>query len=152
MLKTFVLAFAATVSFGVLFQGPRRILWQGGIIGACGWILLVLLKESFYVHSFTANFAASLFIALCSETAARIFKQPATVFNVMAVIPIVPGLGIYRGMQCILEENSALGSKLLLGAAMDSCAIALGIMMISGVFFTVRKVKEANEKTEKTKL
>ena len=35
--QAFVFAFLATVAFGVLFQGPKRILWRSGIIGALGW-------------------------------------------------------------------------------------------------------------------
>ena len=133
-LQAFVFAFFATVAFGVLFQGPKRILWRSGLIGALGWVVFVGLKESFSVHSFSANFLATVLIALVSEIFARIWKEPVTVFEIPAIIPLVPGFGMYRGMNYILQDYVGYGSEVLLGAAMDACAIALGVMMVSGVF------------------
>ena len=66
-LQAFVFAFLATVAFGVLFQGPKRILWRSGLIGGLGWVVFIGLKESFSVHSFSANFLATVTIALASE-------------------------------------------------------------------------------------
>ena len=133
-LQAFIFAFLATVAFGVLFQGPKRILWRSGLIGALGWVVFIGLKESFSVHSFSANFLATVLIALVSEIFARIWKEPVTVFEIPAIIPLVPGFGMYRGMNYILQDYVGYGSEVLLGAAMDACAIALGIMMVSGVF------------------
>ncbi|MER2138643.1 MAG: threonine/serine exporter family protein [Succiniclasticum sp.] len=133
-LEAFVFAFLATVAFGVLFQGPKRILWRSGLIGGLGWVFFVGLKELFSIHSFSANFLATVLIALVSEVFARIWKEPVTVFEIPAVIPLVPGFGMYKGMNLILQDYVGYGSEVLLGAAVDACAIALGIMMVSGVF------------------
>ena len=133
-LQAFVFAFLATVAFGVLFQGPKRILWRSGLIGGLGWVVFIGLKEVFSVHSFSANFLATVTIALASEIFARIWREPTTVFEVPAIIPLVPGLGMYKGMNYILQDYVSYGSEVLLGAALDACAIALGIMMVSGVF------------------
>ena len=134
MLQAFFFAFLATVAFGILFQGPKRILVQSGVIGAAGWLLFITLKSVFAIHSFTANFLASLVVALLSEIAARVFRQPVTVFNVPAAIPLVPGLGMYQGMHYILNGDLPYGTEVLTGAALDACAIAIGLMMISGAF------------------
>jgi uncharacterized membrane protein YjjB (DUF3815 family) len=133
-LQAFVFAFFATVAFGVLFQGPKRILWRSGLIGGLGWLAFIGMKELFSVHSFSANFLATVLIALFSEIFARIWKEPVTVFEIPAIIPLVPGLGMYKGMNYILQDYVSYGSEVLLGAAVDSCAIALGIMMVSGIF------------------
>lgn len=142
MWQAFFFAFLATAAFGILFQGPKRILVQSGVIGGIGWVLFITLKSAFALHSFAANFLASLVIALLSEMAARIFKQPVTVFNVPAIIPLVPGLGMYRGMHYILNGSVSYGTEVLTGAALDSCAIAIGLMMVSGAF---RALKTGSE-------
>jgi len=142
MISDFVFAFLATVSFGILFQGKKDTLWQGGIIGAVGWIVFTTLKRDFATGSFEANFIATVMVALLGELSARIFKKPATVFINPAVIPLVPGLGMYQGMHNILLGAKSYGSDVLLGAAMDSCAIALGIMMVSGAFRIVKAGEE----------
>ena len=134
LLKAFVFAFLATVSFGILFQGPRRILPFSGVIGGIGWVLFITLKGVWEIHSFAANFMATVVIALLSEITARLLREPVTVFNLPAIIPLVPGLGIYQGMYYILQGSVSYGSETLAGAALDSCAIALGIMMVSGAF------------------
>ena len=41
---------------------------------------------------------------------------------------------MYKGMNYILQDYAGYGTEVLLGAALDACAIALGIMMVSGVF------------------
>jgi len=133
-LQAFVFAALATVAFGVLFQGPKRILWQGGFIGGLGWVFFIVLKEIFGIHSFSANFLATVLIALVSEIFARIWKEPVTVYEIPAIIPLVPGLGMYKGMNYILQDYVGYGSEVLMGAALDASAIALGIMMVSGVF------------------
>ena len=141
-LMAFLFAFLATVAFGVLFQGPKRILWRSGLIGGLGWIVFIGLKEIFSVHSFSANFLATVVIALASEIFARVWKEPTTVFEVPAIIPLVPGFGMYRGMNYILQDYVGYGTEVLLEAALDSCAIALGIMMVAGVF---RALKTGND-------
>ena len=133
-LEAFVFAFLATVAFGILFQGPKRILWRSGLIGGLGWVVFIGMKELFSIHSFSANFLATVLIALVSEIFARIWKEPVTVFEIPAIIPLVPGFGMYKGMTLILQDYVSYGSEVLLGAALDACAIALGIMMVSGVF------------------
>ena len=141
-LMAFLFAFLATVAFGVLFQGPKRILWRSGLIGGLGWIVFIGLKEIFSVHSFSANFLATVVIALASEIFARVWKEPTTVFEVPAIIPLVPGFSMYRGMNYILQDYVGYGTEVLLEAALDSCAIALGIMMVAGVF---RALKTGND-------
>ena len=141
-LQAFFFACLATMAFGVLFQGPKRILWQGGLIGGLGWVAFIVMKDAAGIRSFTANFLATVLIALVSEFVARVCKEPVTVFEIPAIIPLVPGLGMYKGMNYILQDYVGYGSEVLLGAAMDSSAIALGIMMVSSVF---RAVKTGSE-------
>ncbi|MBQ9284124.1 MAG: threonine/serine exporter family protein, partial [Acidaminococcaceae bacterium] len=61
-IEAFFFAFLATIAFGVLFQGPKRILWLSGIIGAVGWVVFIALKKMFLIHSFSANFLATVVI------------------------------------------------------------------------------------------
>ncbi len=138
----FIFATIATIGFGILFQGPKRILWRGGLIGGVAWVVLTVLKNEFGIHSFSANFLASVTISLISEMAARVYKEPATVFTVPAIIPLVPGIGIYYGINLILNNHVSYGGEVLMGAVMDSCAIALGIMMVSGAFRALKTGQE----------
>ena len=108
-IQAFFFAFLATVAFGVLFQGPKRILWGSGLIGGLGWVVFIGLKGIFSIHSFSANFLATVIIALASEIFARLQKEPVTAFEIPAIIPLVPGLGMYKGMTLILQDYAGHG-------------------------------------------
>lgn len=104
VLSAFVFAFFATAAFGILFQAPKKTLVSSGLIGAVGWVLFVLLRHQLGYNSFHANFFAAVVIALGSELSARLCRQPATVFVIPGIIPLVPGLGMYQGMTQIIEK------------------------------------------------
>lgn len=130
----FVFAFIATAAFGILFQAPKRTLSMCGLTGAIGWCLYKYLGLHLGFSSFYANFIATLALAIVAETFARIAKEPATIFIATGVIPLVPGLGMYKGMDKIIESYYEQGVNILITAATDSMAIALAIMMVASVF------------------
>ena len=132
-------SFSTTVAFAVLLQAPRKTLPISGIIGAVGWVVFLYVRREMGSSSFYANICATLILSLLSELAARVFKQPATVFVIPGIFPIVPGLGMYNGMAQLIENNYEQGISLLLTAGLDAAAIALGIMF-TGSFFRVLKI------------
>ena len=98
-------SFSTTIAFAVLLQAPRKTLPISGIIGAVGWVVFLYVRKEMGASSFYANICATLILSLLSELAARIFKQPATVFVIPGIFPIVPGLGMYNGMAQLIENN-----------------------------------------------
>lgn len=85
---------------------------------------------------------ATVALSLLSELAARIFKQPVTIFVIPGIIPIVPGLGMYRGMAAIIENNYDTGMNILITTGMDASAIALGMMLMTSVFRVIKISKD----------
>ncbi len=142
MIYSFIFAFIATMAFAILFQSPKKILLTDGLIGAVGWIVFIGIRAELDYSSFYANFFAAMALALLSELSARIFKQPATVFVIPGIIPLVPGLGIYKGMFAVINNDYSGGMSILLTAATDSCAIAVGLMLISSLFRVLKMRKD----------
>ena len=130
----FIFSFIAAAEFGVLFQAPKKSLPVSGVIGAVGWVVYIYIRKDLGYDSFYAMFAATVALSLLSELAARIFKQPVTVFVIPGIIPIVPGLGMYKGMAAIIENNYDTGVNILITTVMDAGAIALGMMLMTSVF------------------
>ena len=93
---------------------------------------------------FYANFAATVALSVFAELFARVAKEPATIFIATGVIPLVPGLGLYKGMNMIIGSNYDQGVMILITAATDSMAIALGVMMVASILrvLHVRKLKK----------
>lgn len=138
----FGFAFIATAAFGILFQAERKTLPISGVIGAVGWVVYIYIRKDLEYDSFYAMFFATVALSLLSELAARIFKQPVTVFVIPGIIPIVPGLGMYRGMAAIIENNYDTGVNILITTAMDASAIALGMMLMTSVFRVFKLSKD----------
>ncbi len=134
MILSFIYGLIATVSFGVLFQAPKKVLVTAGFIGAVGWVTFSELHKTLGYDTFYASFYATIVISVISEIMARIQKKPAIVFNIPAIIPLVPGLGMYQGMRYIINNDFLAGGRVLLNAALDSGAIAFGIMLVAGIF------------------
>ncbi len=140
--EAFVFAFLATVAFAVLFQAPRKSLAVSGVIGAVGWVVFVYVRKDLEYSSFYANLFATISLSLLSELAARVFKQPVTVFVIPGIIPIVPGLGMYNGMAQIIENHYDQGVNILLTAGLDASAIALGMMFMTSIFRVLKLSKD----------
>ena len=129
-----IYAAGTTMAFAIVLQSHKRYLWVQGIIGTIGWAIYMLLKQLPGHSSFDANLAAALFVALACELMAMVVKQPATILVIPSIFPLVPGLGMYLGMSKIIERSYEAGINILLTAAGDAAAIALGIMMITSIF------------------
>ena len=142
IITSFIFAFIATMAFAVLFQSPKKILLTDGLIGAVGWVVFISLRDQMGYSSFYANFFGTLALALLSELSARIFKHPANVFVIPGIIPLVPGLGIYKGMFAVINNDYNGGMSILLTAITDSCAIAVGVMLVSSLFRVLKIRKD----------
>lgn len=134
----FIFSFLATAAFGILFQAPKRRLWMCGIVGAVGWCIFKFLMQDLEYTSFYANLVATVALSVLSELFARWAKEPSTIFIATGVIPLVPGLGLYKGMSKIIIHAYDQGMEILITAGTDSMAIALGVMMVASVFRVIR--------------
>lgn len=123
-----VYAFFAALGFAVLFNIPRREMLFAGISGALGWFFYELMQEA-GVSIIFASFIGALFVGISAELFAKLRKQPATVFVVPGIIPLVPGYGLYFSMLNVIEQNYdealRVGFETLMIAVIIASAIIL---------------------------
>ena len=141
-------AFAATVAFGVVFNIRGQALVIAGIGGALGWFLYMGLQGFF--NDIPQYFIATLAVSLYAEIMARRFKAPATIYLAAALIPLVPGGGIYYTMEHFINGrvDDAINTGLhTLGIA---GALAMGIIIVSSsirIWLNIRKeIKKRRKK------
>jgi uncharacterized membrane protein YjjB (DUF3815 family) len=125
-------SFMACVGFCLIFNihGPGIVICGSG--GALGW-LIYLIVEAFGCNVFACNLLAAIAITLFSEGMARIRRCPVSGYLLIALLPLVPGGGIYQAMlHCVLGETELFLSALLrtLGIA---GALSLGAVLGSTV-------------------
>ena len=110
----FISAFFATVCFSILFNVQKKHLMLCGLVGAVGWLIYVV-GELYQVSDIFSTFIGAFVVAELSYFLAKTRRAPVTVFLISGIIPLVPGIGLYRTMYHLLfsEYQSSLESALL---------------------------------------
>lgn len=127
-----VFSFFATVAFGKLFKCPESCLYKAGFVGMVGFGVYIILLSGFGLSSMLSNFAGTVALSICSEIFARWYRQPVPIFH-SGDHPLVPGLPLYRAMNYTMLNAYSLGMHTFVSAALDATAIAMGILLVSGL-------------------
>ena len=117
----------ATAGFGLLFRTERRALLPGALLGGAGYVVydaLLVLTGSAPLSALLGGLTAGL----GAEIAARVQKSPAIVYATMGVIPLVPGYGLYRTMEFMVQADYVQA----LGAGMETALVAGAIALSLG--------------------
>lgn len=114
-------AFAGCIGFTLVFNihGPGKLIACCG--GALGWLVYLLAGKTIL-----AGFFAAMAISLFSEVMARIRRCPVTGYQLVALLPLVPGGGIYYAMGYCLEGDTEQFLSALLGTLGMAAAWRLG--------------------------
>lgn len=125
-------AFLACVGFCFLFNIRGKTILYAAFGGALGWFAYLLLN--FLANDITQFFLATIVTAVYSEIMARIFKKPATEYQIVALLPMVPGGGIFYTMEYCVIGNNAMFSQTGLHTLGIAGALAMGILLVSTLF------------------
>ncbi len=144
----FVSAFFATMGFALLYNIRRKNLIIASLCGAFAW-MVYLVADKFTDSMIVPYFVSGISIALYSELAAPIFRVPVTVFLIPGIIPLVPGLTIYRTMESCLFGDISGFAEGLVNTLKIGVAISLGLILISSFFRIFRASLYELNKTNK---
>jgi len=124
-------AAGGTVGFALLFDCKLRDVPLAAVGAILGWGVYSLALDAGSPK--TAFFAAALVIGLWAEIVAVIVKRPASIYIVCAILPIVPGSGMYQTM--LESVNGNLPGSLQAGfeTLMAAGAIAAGLAVSSAI-------------------
>ncbi len=128
-----IAAMLASAAFGWLLRQPKKTMLFTSLIGVNGYVIFLLMGQSAMAY-----FTASLVVGLLCELAARVTRMATTLFLVSAIIPLVPGLGLYRTMMYTAEGNLQMALSTGVETAIGIGAIALSLTIASTVFSNIR--------------
>lgn len=128
-----VSAFVGVVTLAVLFQVPKRYLLLTGVTGAVGWFVQLTMTELLENQVFVA-FLAAFSVAVVSQIFARISKAPVTLYLVTGILPLVPGIGMYRTVYYLLQGNNKETSHYFAYTLQVAGMIALAIFVVDSFF------------------
>lgn len=131
-------AFVGVIAIAITFGVPKKFLPHSGFVGAIGWFSYLILKSLGW-NTVIRMFFAALVIAIISHTFARIFKTPVTLFLVAGILPLVPGLGMYRIVHNLLINNNAMAGAYLRETIQIAGMIALAIFIVDTFFRIFQK-------------
>lgn len=135
--------FLAALFYSITSNQPRRTILLSSLIAFMGYGIFELLNGTTLAYFF-----ATLAISVLAEICARLTRTIATLYNVSALIPLVPGVGLYRTMRFIVERNLQMASQVGVETLMGIFAIALAISLSSVLFSNLRKNNDARERGE----
>ncbi|MCD8215752.1 MAG: threonine/serine exporter family protein [Clostridiales bacterium] len=125
----FIVAYLATAAFGIVFYAPLSTLPLSAITGACGYITYYLISNSLESADILACAAGGVVIAFLSEIFAAIQKNPVTAYEMPAIMPLVPGIGLYRTMITFMENDSVKAVDYLFQTILSAASIAVGLIL-----------------------
>ena len=112
----------------------------------------IVIAQSIALQGFSRAWAtaiAAFFIGLVSYAVAGRVRVPPLVVVVSAVVPMLPGLSIYRGLALLGEGGNATSDGLLAMATAASVAIALASGVILGEYVAQPLKREAGKVEER---
>ena len=112
--------------FGALLYAPRKAIIWGGLLGSAGYLCYWAAMECGAAET-AAMFIGALVAALGAQIAARRLKMIATVFVTIAILPLVPGVGLYRAMSALATGDMMAGASIAAHTMALILMIALGI-------------------------
>ncbi|HAH78642.1 MAG TPA: hypothetical protein DEB16_02290 [Ruminococcaceae bacterium] len=125
-------AFLACAAFCIVYNIRGWMLVVASLGGSVGWLVYLLLAP--LGNDIVQFFLATVVTAVNSEILARVFKKPATEFQIVALLPMVPGGGIFYTMEYCVIGNNAMFLQTGLHTLGIAGALAMGILLVSSLF------------------
>ena len=129
---------AGTCGFALLFRMRKKLIpWA--MLGSLLTLAVYVVCLRYLHHAFFQNLFPALCGALYAEVLARLSKSPATQYLVCAIIPLVPGGGLYYTMYAFVTGNMDTFHAELTQTARTAAGLAVGIILVSVLMHQIRR-------------
>lgn len=130
-------AAVSAAAFAFSAYAPRRTLAPIAVIAGGAAAIYLLLVEHDVGKAWPAGVAA-IFIGIVSYAVAGWAKVPPLVIVVSAIVPLLPGLSIYRGLSLLADDDLA-GTLAMITAIAIAVSLAAGVILGEYVAQPLRK-------------
>jgi uncharacterized membrane protein YjjB (DUF3815 family) len=145
LVRDFFICVPATAFFAILFKVPRKAVPVSTVLGSVGYVVYEWTSPVLG-SSIAGYFIATFLMAVCSEISARIIKMPTTVFIIPAIIPLVPGIGLYNTMMYLVQGQDAKAGQTGIATILAIIAMAMALVFTSiftsGISTVVKAAKK----------
>lgn len=121
----------AAAGFSAIFNTPPRLLWVvalGGTISVC---VRNLLNFELGLGQGIGSFAGAMLVSIIAIKAVHWFHTPSHVLTIPSVIPLIPGVLMYRMIFGVININELDGHAVMQAfqSGVNACLIILGIAL-----------------------
>ncbi len=138
-LMQFLWSFLAILGFSIRVNLKGiKLLFTAFSGGLCWALYLIVL---YYSQSMLFSVFVSIIITCvyCEVLAPRL-RTPVSVFVTCAIIPLVPGRGLFESMQYYIAGNNVQASKSILQTMLIAGTISIAIALVSSVTNLVNRM------------
>lgn len=121
--------FAASLFFALIMNAPKKTLVYSSAVASIGYVMYILILD--FTTPTLGFLAGTTFVAMMGEVLARKFKMPATIFIFPAVIPIVPGFGLYQTILALVQNDISLALEIGFETIFNIAAMAIAMALVS---------------------
>ena len=141
---TLMSSFVGTLGFAIFMHAPRKAWLPASAIGGVAYLLYWILLQ-LGIYEPLAIFIGAFLGSILGQYCARRMQMIATIFVLLSMIPLVPGLGLYRCMHFLAQEMYSAGADAGVRAMVDIVMIALGLAVGSFLFRMVVRATPRKE-------
>lgn len=140
MLLQLALAAIGSMGFSMIFHLRARLWPVAAFSGFISWAVYLLCSQ-FWDGVFLPSFLAAAFSALYGEVLARVFKAPATIFFIPALVPLIPGGSLYHTMSYLVRREWAIAKIYSAHTMQAALAIAVGGSLVWALCIMASKIR-----------
>ena len=92
-------------------------------------------------NDYAAAFVGSSASAFYGEMIARKVHAPATVFTVIAFVPLIPGASLYRAADALMNGHSGAGRRLAVYTLAFAACMSVGVVVTTLILRKIGKAR-----------
>lgn len=142
-----ITSFISSAGFGILFNAPKKVLVQCGLVGMAGWIVYYVFVQ-YDMDAVPATIFGAMIVAVLSRFCSKLYKTPIIIFNVSGIIPLVPGGIAYEAMLSIVQNDYLQAVQYSAKVMLLAGGIAIGLMFSEVVNQIIRKTTGKKSRTQ----
>lgn len=145
LIRYFLSSMVGTLGFAAILHAPKQAWLPSALLGGTAYALYWLLMQ-LGMSDPAAIFVAAMTAALLAQFCARKIQMIATIFVALSLIPLVPGLGLYRCMELLGQGRNAAGLQAGVAAMTSILMIALGLAVGAFIFRAILSIQHHHHK------
>ena len=136
------IAFISSMGFALMFNMPKKWLIPASMGGLGSWAVYLFCQVFMGEVVFVPCLIASVFSAIYAWTLSQFSEAPFSMYFMIAVVPLIPGSGLYYTIFNLAQGNTELVRHFARLTTDFALAISIGMSVVWALIEIHRKYDE----------